>query len=65
MLYEQDRIRHVGVFPGLEDQMCRFTPMYQKENPGQSPDRVDALVWGLAGIMLESYYDSSMRWAAN
>jgi len=44
-LYEQGRIRHVGVFPELEDQLCEWV---QGE---KSPDRLDALVWGLTEIM--------------
>jgi phage terminase large subunit-like protein len=39
-LYEQRRIRHVGEFPELEEQMTMFDP-----NSGESPDRLDALVW--------------------
>lgn len=62
LLYEQHRVHHVGNFADLEDQMCRFTALYEKENPGLSPDRVDALVWGLAYLFLESQYDSSQRW---
>jgi phage terminase large subunit-like protein len=65
MLYEQGRVKHVGHFHDLEDQMCRFTASYEKENPGQSPDRVDALVWAIAALMLESMYDTTMRWVAN
>lgn len=62
MLYEQGKVSHVGHFPLLEDQMCRFTAQYEKDNPGLSPDRVDALVWGVAILLLQSYYDSSMKW---
>jgi phage terminase large subunit-like protein len=62
MLYEQGRVSHVGHFHELEDQMCRFTANYEKENPGHSPDRVDALVWGLASLMLESLYDTTLKW---
>jgi phage terminase large subunit-like protein len=40
-LYEQGRVRHVGVFPELEDQMCSY------DGSGISPDRMDALVWAL------------------
>jgi phage terminase large subunit-like protein len=43
-LYEQGRIHHVGRFDELEDQMCLFTSDADRE-PGESPDRVDALVW--------------------
>jgi len=48
-LYEQGRVFHVGALPVLEDQMCAFTGERQK---GQSPDRVDALVWALTHLML-------------
>lgn len=48
-LYEQGRVRHGGVFPALEDQMCAF----DSENArARSPDRVDALVWALTELML-------------
>lgn len=40
-LYEQNRIHHVGAFAELEDQMVTF------DGTGKSPDRLDALVWGL------------------
>ena len=44
-LYEQGRVHHVGCFPELEDQMCEW-------EPGQeSPDRMDALVWGITRLM--------------
>lgn len=45
-LYEQGRVKHVGAFPTLEDQMCSWTP----ESP--SPDRLDALVWALTELMV-------------
>lgn len=45
-LYEQGRIHHVGRFDELEDQMCTFSPDYDRNNG--SPDRMDALVWGLS-----------------
>lgn len=42
-LYEQGRVRHVGQFPELENQMTQFTNEgYQGDG---SPDRADALVW--------------------
>lgn len=44
------RVHHVGRFPELEDQMCNFaTSGYQGD---RSPDRADALVWGLSELML-------------
>lgn len=45
-LYEQGKVKHVGAFPTLEDQMCSWTP------ESDSPDRLDALVWGLTELMI-------------
>jgi phage terminase large subunit-like protein len=47
-LYEQGRVHHVGRFDELEDQMCLFSQDYDRANG--SPDRVDALVWGLSSL---------------
>lgn len=44
-LYEQGRIHHIGRFDQLEDQMCEFSVDYDRKQG--SPDRMDALVWGL------------------
>lgn len=50
-LYEQGRVKHVGVFPVLEEQMTSFTPERAADrSDGFSPDRVDALVWALTEI---------------
>jgi phage terminase large subunit-like protein len=46
-LYEQGRIHHVGRFDELEDQMCEFSIDNVRNSSTGSPDRVDALVWGL------------------
>jgi len=46
-LYEQGRVRHVGTHPVLEDQMTTWTP----DTP-TSPDRLDAMVWGVTHLML-------------
>lgn len=46
-LYEQSKVFHVGFLPKLEAQMCTFT-----SDVKSSPDRVDALVWGLTELML-------------
>jgi len=43
-LYEQGRVHHVGEFPELEDELCQW-------EPGQSsPNRLDALVWGVTDL---------------
>ncbi|HYZ49209.1 MAG TPA: terminase family protein [Sphingomonas sp.] len=52
MLYERGRVRHAGIFPELEDQLCGFTIGGGYEGPGRSPDRADALVWALTELML-------------
>lgn len=49
-LYEQHRVHHVGLFDKLEDQMCMFSIDNVRNTSNGSPDRVDALVWGLTKI---------------
>jgi len=49
-LYEQGRIHHVGSFDLLEDQMCTFSVDQVRNSSTGSPDRVDALVWGLTEL---------------
>lgn len=49
-IYEQKRAHHVGSFPILEDQMCSYDP---NDENGESPDRMDALVWALTELMLK------------
>lgn len=48
-LYEQYRVKHVGSFGKLEDQMRNFNP----EECKKSPDRVDALVWALTELIID------------
>lgn len=51
-LYERGMVSHVGLLPGLEDQMMMMTSGgFAGEG---SPDRVDALVWGLTDMALNS-----------
>ncbi len=47
-LYEQGRVRHVGAFAKLEDQMTSYTGEGNK-----SPDRLDALVWAITELLLK------------
>lgn len=42
-LYERGLVHHVGEFPLLEDEMCSYCGFDNEK----SPDRMDALVWGL------------------
>lgn len=51
-LYEAGRVRHAGLFPALEDQLCGLMTGGEYRGPGRSPDRADALVWALTELML-------------
>jgi phage terminase large subunit-like protein len=51
-LYAAGRVRHVGMFARLEDQLCGLLIGGNYAGPGRSPDRADALVWGLTELML-------------
>lgn len=45
--YEHGRARHLGSFSLLEDEMCLW-------EPGQdSPNRMDAMVWGMTELLVE------------
>lgn len=46
-LYEQGKVHHVGKLPELEEQMCDFG----MAGVTKSPDRMDALVWGVWELM--------------
>lgn len=48
-LYEQSRVRHVGNFTELEDQLAAMTG--DGYGGDGSPDRADALVWALTELM--------------
>ena len=48
-LYEQGKVSHIGYFAKLEDQMCSYTL-----DSRSSPDRLDALVWGLTELSKSS-----------
>ena len=44
--WEQGRGHMVGVMTDLEDELCSFVP-----DSGDSPDRLDAMVWGATELM--------------
>lgn len=46
-LYVQGKVHHYFTLPDLEDQLCNWQPGMR------SPDRLDALVWGLTELMLD------------
>jgi hypothetical protein len=47
-LYEHGKVRHVGIFPELEDELCAFSTSGYT-GPG-SPNRADAHVWAMAEL---------------
>jgi phage terminase large subunit-like protein len=51
-LYSAGRVRHLGHFPDLEDELCGLVLGGGYVGPGTSPDRADALVWALTELML-------------
>lgn len=58
-LYEQGRVRHVGSFPELEDQLCEWVP------GATSPDRMDALVWAFTELMTKPQHGGFRIGGAN
>ena len=55
-LYEQGRVHHVGAFPAMEDEMVSFTTNgYMGDG---SPDRTDALIWGLSELFPRVVYSN-------
>ncbi len=52
LLYAAGKVRHIGAFPALEDELCGLISGGGYEGPGRSPDRADACVWGLSEFML-------------
>lgn len=52
MLYEQGRISHAKILTELEDEMCSWD-----SNSNESPNRIDAMVWGMSFLMCGSLFD--------
>jgi PBSX family phage terminase large subunit len=46
-LYEQGKVYHIGNLYKLEQEMVTWSPEYSKK----SPDRLDALVWGMSRLL--------------
>jgi phage terminase large subunit-like protein len=55
-LYDQNKVSHVGSFAELEDEMCNFV-----SDKGKSPDRLDALVWAIAELILNRKSEPRVR----
>lgn len=51
-LYGRGKVLHYTGLDTLENQMCEFTVDFDVAKAGYSPDRVDALVWGVTDLML-------------
>lgn len=49
-LYEQGKVKHIEPLPQLEAQLCSWVPGISNK----SPDRLDALVWGLTDLFLSN-----------
>jgi len=43
---ERGRVKHLGFFPDLEEQMCSWEP-----GDPESPDRMDAMVWAMTELV--------------
>jgi phage terminase large subunit-like protein len=52
MLFEAGQVTLHGRFPELEAELCGMIAGGDYEGPGSSPDRADAMVWGLTELML-------------
>ena len=50
LLYEQNKVSHAPGLTELESQLTEYVPLNSKK----SPDRLDALVWGLTRLMVKS-----------
>ncbi len=56
-LYEQKRVFHAQPFTLLEQQICDYIPGITSK----SPDRMDALVWALTELLLESQKQPTLK----
>lgn len=49
MLYEQEKVYHLGCFSKLEDEMCNWD-----QNSTVSPNRIDALVYAVTKLLVKT-----------
>lgn len=59
-LAEQGKFHIVGSLTKLEDQMCGFTIDFDRKKAGFSPDRMDAMVWGVHEVVLLGFPGSNI-----
>lgn len=57
LAYDQGRIHHVGRHVQLEDQLTSWVP---EDDPKNSPDRLDALVYALSALVVPSSYKAGV-----
>lgn len=60
-LYEMGKVFHCDEFTELENQLCSFTIDFDRKLQGYSPDRVDALVWGMTELFPQMVKRPSQR----
>jgi len=58
-LYAQGRVRHVGAFAALEDEMADFG--LAGLSSGRSPDRLDALVYAVTELTVTPRAEPRIR----
>ncbi len=58
-LYAQGRVKHVGAFPALEDEMADFG--LSGFSGGHSPDRLDALVYAVTELIVKPRAEPRIR----
>jgi phage terminase large subunit-like protein len=56
-LYEQNRVFHARPLSLLETQLCAYVPGIT----AKSPDRLDAMVWALTDLLLESEANPTLK----
>jgi len=52
---EKGKIHHVGNFPALEDELCLWIP------GDESPNRLDAMVWGMTELLTVSKFGRNLQ----
>lgn len=62
-LYEQGQVLHLGMLPGLEDEMLTWVA----GKSGFSPGRLDAMVWAITDLLLgeTGRYQKDLKWVGN
>ena len=58
-LYAQGKVKHVGAFPALEDEMADFG--LSGLSAGHSPDRLDALVYAVTELVVKPRAEPRIR----